>query len=173
VALAHLGDDAALATAARAISALTHADPRAGEACVLWCIAIDRAVREGRLDGARDGLDRLDRPGARDQWRSLFDEAESEPPTRFNPNGFVVTAFQAAHAAVHQTPVEGGDHLVRALRAAVHIGDDTDTVAAIAGSLLGARWGASAVPMEWRRKLHGWPGYTAADLVRLAVQTVG
>jgi ADP-ribosylglycohydrolase len=36
VALAHLGDDDAIAAAAQAISALTHADPQAGEACVLW-----------------------------------------------------------------------------------------------------------------------------------------
>ncbi|MGH8981626.1 MAG: ADP-ribosylglycohydrolase family protein [Acidimicrobiales bacterium] len=56
VALAHLGDDEALATAARAISALTHPHDLAGDACVLWCIAIDRAVREGRLDGIWDGL---------------------------------------------------------------------------------------------------------------------
>jgi hypothetical protein len=36
-------------------------------------------------------------------------------------------------------------------------GYDTDTVAAIAGGLLGAVYGASAVPAEWRRLLHGWP----------------
>ena len=56
VALAHLGDDAAIARAATEVSGLTHGDPLAGEACVLWCIAIDRAVREARLDGVWDGL---------------------------------------------------------------------------------------------------------------------
>ena len=43
------------------------------------------------------------------------------------------------------------DHLRLALDAAVRGGDDTDTVAAIAGGLLGAVYGASAVPAEWRR----------------------
>jgi ADP-ribosyl-[dinitrogen reductase] hydrolase len=62
-------------------------------------------------------------------------------------------------------------HLQHALEAAVGIGDDTDTVAAIAGSLLGAVWGVSAVPFRWRRMLHGWPGLTASDLVRLAVRS--
>ena len=39
---------------------------------------------------------------------------------------------------------------VEALHRAVHAGDDTDMVAAIAGSLLGARWGAGAILAEWR-----------------------
>jgi ADP-ribosylglycohydrolase len=65
VALSYLGDDAAIARAAREISDLTHADPVAGEACVLWSIAVDRAVREGRVDGVRDGLGVLDEARAK------------------------------------------------------------------------------------------------------------
>ncbi len=174
MALACLGDDDALVSAAMEISALTHGDPVAGEACALWCVAIDRAIREGRLDGARDGLDLL--PAAsRDVWRERLDEAERSPPSSFNPNGWAVAALQAAHAAIHQTPVpetQPARRLGEALKAAVRIGDDTDTVAAIAGSLLGARWGGSAVPLGWRRMLHGWPGYRARDLVRLAILAV-
>ncbi|MYS43040.1 hydrolase, partial [Streptomyces sp. SID5998] len=49
--------------------------------------------------------------------------------------------------------------------------DDTDTVAAIAGALLGARWGCSGIPLAWQRAVHGWPGLTGPDLVRLAVRT--
>ncbi len=38
-------------------------------------------------------------------------------------------------------------------------GNDTDTLAALAGALLGTPYGASAsVPDEWRLILHGWPG---------------
>ena len=51
-------------------------------------------------------------------------------------------------------------------------GGDTDTVAAIAGGLLGAAYGASAVPAEWRRVLHGWPGLGTRDLVALATRIV-
>ncbi len=47
-------------------------------------------------------------------------------------------------------------------------GHDTDTVAAIAGGLLGAAYGASAVPLQWRGLLHGWPGITARGVVKLA-----
>jgi ADP-ribosyl-[dinitrogen reductase] hydrolase len=174
VALAYLGDDAAMADAARAVAALTHADPLAGDSCVLWCIAIDRAVRESRLDGIHEGLDLLPAE-RRDRWRAALAEAGSRPTTSFTPNGFTVTALQAAYAAVIQTPVPqvGGRHLPAALDAAVRIGDDTDTVAAIAGSLLGARWGASAVPEGWRDLLHGWPGSRADDLQHLAARLAG
>jgi ADP-ribosylglycohydrolase len=173
VALAHLDDDAALVRAAMEISGLTHADPVAGEACVIWCVAIDRAIREGRLDGVRDGIDLLP-DDRRKFWFERIDEAVRNPPESFSPNGYVVTALQAAYAAITQTAVPEEQpcrHLVDALEAAVRIGDDTDTVAAIAGALLGARWGATAVPLEWKAKLHGWPGYGVADLVRLAVLT--
>jgi ADP-ribosylglycohydrolase/protein-tyrosine phosphatase len=65
----------------------------------------------------------------------------------------------------------GPAHFQRALEAAVRGGRDTDTVAAIAGGLIGGLYGASAVPAQWRRPLHGWPGVRARDLVRLAVMT--
>lgn len=68
VALAHLGDAEAIAEAARNVSALTHFDPVAGDACVLWCLAIDHAVRRGELD-VRVGLSHVDR----DFWQPLLD----------------------------------------------------------------------------------------------------
>jgi ADP-ribosyl-[dinitrogen reductase] hydrolase len=173
VALAHLGDDEGIARSARRVATLTHADPLAAESCVLWCVAIGRAVREQRLDGLRDGLALLPEE-RRGRWEEAIEAAETQPPETFTPNGFTVTALQAADAAVRQTPTppDPAGHLPAALEAAVRIGDDTDTVAAIAGSLLGARWGASAVPERWRRMLHGWPGLCADDLAGLAHATV-
>ena len=55
VALAYLDDEDAMVEAARAISELTHFDPDAGDACVLWCCAIRHAVLTGELD-VRIGL---------------------------------------------------------------------------------------------------------------------
>ena len=163
VALAHLGDRPAVAAAARAVSELTHTDPVAGDACALWSLAIDLAVRTGTLD-LRAGLDLVD--GA--YWEPLIDAAEAATPAAFvRNNGWVVSALQAAWSAVHAAP-----DLPSALNAAVAGGGDTDTVAAITGGLAGARWGGSAVPFRWRRMLHGWPGLRERDLVRLAALTV-
>ncbi len=175
VALYHLGVEAAMAETARAVAALTHADPLAGDACVLWCVGIDRAVREDRLDGVRDGLAWIPEE-RRERWAGWLAEAEAGPPERFRPNGFTVPALQAAWAAcLHTVADEAAPdrQLEVALHRAVGIGDDTDTVAAIAGALLGGRWGAAAIPAEWRAMLHGWPGLDADGLASLARTVAG
>jgi ADP-ribosylglycohydrolase len=167
VALFHLQDRDGCAVTARAVAELTHADPLCGDSSVLWSEAIRVAVLVGRLD-VESGLDLLPEE-RRDAWAGWLAEAVAGPPARFTGNGFTVTALQAAYAAIAHTPVPDGPapclHLQDALHAAVRIGHDTDTVAAIAGGLLGARWGASAVPWRWRRTVHGWPGRTGRDLV--------
>ena len=159
VALAYLDDEAGLVEAARAVSELTHYDPEAGDACVLWCLAIRHAVLTGVLD-ARIGLQHID-SDRREKWASRMDVAESSHPSDFKNNGWVVEALQAAWSAITTTPVLTddpaagifrADHLRLALDAAVRGGGDTDTVAAIAGGLLGAVHGASAVPTYWRTK---------------------
>jgi len=175
VAIAFLGDPGGLTEAATAISALTHFDPEAGEACVLWCHAMRHAVLTGRLD-ARAGLERLPGPG-RARWAERLKEAEHARPRDFTRNGWVVEALQAAWCAIATTPVPDDDpasgsfragHLRLALEEAVRGGRDADTVAAIAGGLLGAAYGASAVPARWRLQLHGWPGLRSRDLIALA-----
>ena len=169
VAIAHLDDPRALVEAAHRISQLTHGDPDAAEACVLWCLAIRHAVLTGELD-VRVGLGELD-PDAAAKWAARIDVAEASTPSAFGNNGWVVEAFQGAWSAIVTTRGTGrheADHLRLGLEAAVRGGGDTDTVAAIAGALLGAAYGASAVPATWRRRLHGWPGLRARDLTHLA-----
>ena len=164
LALAYLHDPEGLARAADAYSRLTHGDPVASEACVLWCEGVRRAVLEGSVDGVRDGVDLL-APSTRDRWRAWLDEAESAAPHTFANNGFVVSALQAAWSALTREP-EG---YAPAVHAAVRSGNDTDTVAAIAGTMAGARWGASGIPSEYLSAVHGWPGYRADDLTGLAL----
>lgn len=173
VALAYLDDEAGLTEAAAQLSRLTHYDPEAGEACILWCHAIRHAVLIGGLD-ARVGLGQLP-VSSRSSWAARLEAAEKARPADFARNGWVVQALQAAWCAIATTLVPGDDpagHLRLALEAAVRGGRDADTVAAIAGGLLGAVWGASAVPAGWRSALHGWPGLRAPDLAGLATAIV-
>ncbi len=163
VALAHLDDVEAMVEAARLTSALTHADPVAGDACALWCCAIAHAVRTGELD-VRVGLPHVDAG----YWAPLLDAAETVQPSHYAAsNGWVVAALLGAWSAISRT-----SGLVPGLHAAVQGGGDTDTVVAIAGQLLGAAYGGSAVPAAYRRRLHGWPGMRVRDLHRLAFLTV-
>lgn len=167
--LARLTERGYVAVAAR-IGELTHADPVSSEACGIWTYAVQHAVVHADFEGVHAALDLLE-PRRAEHWAGLLDEAERLPITGFPNNGWVVRALQTAWAAIVQTPVPDGEpsaHLRLALQNAVRAGGDTDTVACIAGGLLGARWGASAVPAEWSGALHGWPGYTADDLVRLS-----
>lgn len=171
VALAFLSrSEIELARAAAGASMLTHSDPDAVDACVLWCLAIRHAVLTGQLH-VRTGLPFLD-PDRRGLWEQRIVAAEASRPADFSNNGWVVEAFQGAWSAIISTASvnKGPEHLRAALEDAVRGGRDTDTVAAIAGGLLGAAYGVSAVPFEWRRRLHGWPGLTALDLQRLGME---
>ena len=172
-----------LARLASDISALTHANDDAIEACVLWTDAIRRAIdapvsRKGEMDWVglvTAGLD-LVAEEHRDLWSERLEACASTEPEEFSSNGWVVHALQAALSALVHTGVPAEQpcqHLRLAIERAVRIGDDTDTVAAITGSLAGAWWGATAVPLEWRGVLNGRIDYRtdplhAGDLDRLA-----
>lgn len=167
VALAFLTDRVSAASAARLIAELTHADPRATAAAVLWTEAIRVAVTDQALD-VRGGLDLLLNSRQRDFWEQVIREAEFAPPAA---NGDAVGAFQAAWYTLTHTPRHVGPEA--ALHAAVRLGGDTDTVASITGALAGALAGASAFPKRWVEKVHGWPGLDATDLTDLAVTLAG
>ncbi|WP_331731701.1 ADP-ribosylglycohydrolase family protein [Streptomyces sp. NBC_00073] len=179
IALAYLDDVEGMVRAATAISSLTHSDPQCVEACILWCSGIRTAVLEGTFDGVRQGIALLPE-NRRANWEDKLDEAEANDPHHWGRNGYVVTALQAAWSAITRTAIpelapEHGSfpaqHFQLAIEAAVRAGDDTDTVAAIAGALLGARWGVSAIPLAWQQAVNGWPNMSGPDLVRLAVLT--
>lgn len=167
VALGYLGDPAGTARAARAISDLTHYDPRAGDASVIWSIAIGHAIETGELDLER-GIAHIAIPEWQQWWRDRAAEARERMPWELEANnGWVVGAFQAAWSAIVHA-----ETLDATLELAVRCGDDTDTVAAIAGSLAGAVHGASALPPTLTEHLHGWLAEGAvgdrADLIALA-----
>jgi ADP-ribosylglycohydrolase len=178
------GEPARIAEYAAATTALTHPHPDCIDASVLWAVAIDRSIHFAPAsdepwdfaNAVRLGLPQLPAE-RRERWGRLIDEAVARPAVEFSNNGWVVHAFQAALAAIVRTSLPAGAapcrHLPAAIEAAVRCGHDTDTVAAIAGALLGARWGATAVPLRWRSLLRGQrinrePELAVNDLDRLA-----
>jgi len=159
-----------LATAAAAVAQLTHWEDDNLDACALWCATIRHGILTGELDlrgqlGVVPG-------GRRDRWATFIDDAlapGAHPRDFREANGWVVRAFQGALAAV-----AGATGPLDAIERAIRGGNDTDTVAAIAGSLAGAVWGADALPASYTRGLHGWPGIDATELARrarIAVET--
>lgn len=168
IALPYLSNPEAVAEVASSVSALTHADLDCREACIIWSKAIRHAILFENFDGIQLAINEL--PTFRQNyWNELFDAADAaSEASEFTNNGWVIHAIQAAYKAIMSTATETPEHLVLGINEAVRVGNDTDTVAAIAGALLGARWGYSAIPEKWLELLTGWPGYKAADLVALA-----
>lgn len=170
VALPFLSSIETVAEVASEVSALTHADLDCREACMIWSKAIRHAILFENFDGIQLAINDL--PTFRQNyWNDIFDRADAaSDASEFTNNGWVIHAIQAAFKVIMSTATETPEHLVLGIEAAVRVGNDTDTVAAIAGALLGARWGYSAIPKAWLDEIHGWPGYKAQDLVALADQ---
>ena len=168
VALPFLSKPEVLSDVASAVSALTPADLDCREACIIWSKAIRHAILFENFDGIQLAINDL--PSFRQSyWNELFDATESvQDASEFSNNGWVIHAIQAAFKVIMSTSTETPEHFVLGIEAAVRVGNDTDTVAAIAGALLGARWGYSAIPKSWLKEIHGWPGYKAKDLVKLS-----
>ncbi len=170
IGISFLWDRDLTAQAAKDIASLTHHDREVEESCVLWAEAMRVAVIDGVLD-IRVGLDLL-LEDSRDKWSALIDDADRGLVTP-RTNGYTVSALQCAWFAVNATKDYFGEAAVYdGVRRAVKLGGDTDTVAAIAGALLGARWGESAVPQKWKDALFGWPGMTGADLADMGERIV-
>ncbi|MGK2854329.1 MAG: ADP-ribosylglycohydrolase family protein, partial [Microbacteriaceae bacterium] len=129
---------------------------------------IRHAVLTGSPDGVRDYVEQAP-ASVRAYWGPLLDIAETGSPADFPNNGWVVHALQTAWWALTRAACD----LPETLEYCVRAGNDTDTTAAIAGGLVGACRGASAIPTEWKSLLHGYPGQTSVDLAATVRRVVG
>ncbi|MFD9498498.1 ADP-ribosylglycohydrolase family protein [Streptomyces sp. NPDC060035] len=159
---------AATMEAARRIAALTHGDRAAWEGTAVFHelvrVALDGGDPSAAVRGALDEVHTDDRA----RWATVLGpDWHPDDATEFN--GAVWPCLGTALWALRTTT-----GFERALAAAVDVGGDTDTVAAVTGGLAGAVYGLGAVPERWTRTLHvPLPGYgdrvlRAADLVSLA-----
>lgn len=149
------------------ISAITHDDPRAMVACAayneitaaLLTGAMAAAAVQGGLRAARDlGSQPVADAVALGQGLRLAEMvATGQIPLDGQAAGFVLDSLSLAVAAVldQRAPEE-------VLVDVVMLGNDTDTNAAIAGGLLGARDGSGAIPARWTSALQFAAEFKAA-----------
>ncbi|MEU4353966.1 ADP-ribosylglycohydrolase family protein [Streptomyces virginiae] len=158
--------------AARRIAALTHGDRAAWEGTAilheLVRVALDGADPLAVLPATLDHV----HPDHRERYaRVLAPDWHPRLATEFN--GAVWPCLGSAVWALRTTT-----GFAEAVRAAVDLGGDTDTVAAVTGALAGARYGQGAVPAHWAARLHvPLPGFGervlyADDLRTLAQRLV-
>ncbi|MDQ7825699.1 MAG: inositol monophosphatase family protein [Candidatus Eremiobacteraeota bacterium] len=137
-----------LAACARQDSSLTHQNQVCQDACAVFTVAIARAIAAG---GGAEEVYRFaegfaEKNACAPVLETLRNAAKEPPKDLTKQMGWVLLAFQNAfYQLLHAENMEEGvvDTVMR--------GGDTDTNAAIAGALLGALYGRSAVPLQWRQ----------------------
>ena len=137
-------------------AAITHSDDR----CLWGAAAVNLALREllyGNIYFVDEVLhrlkDRAPRPLLEAIHRVLREEQGDLPIAIAGESGYVVHCVEIAFwFAAHERTLE--DALVYLVQA----GGDTDTNAAVAGALLGARHGEISLPQRWMAQLPGAQG---------------
>ncbi len=180
------GDPEALGRMAREQSAITHASPECAAGAVAIAGAVALASRAGplahgefleSLAGWVGPVDRglavailgLERWGAREPPRAMEHllRAGLDPGAggtwRGVPGSVVPSVLWSLYAFL-RSPDDYWETVCTAIRA----GGDTDTTAALAGAMAGARLGPGAVPVDLAGVLHDRGEWRAADLERLA-----
>jgi ADP-ribosyl-[dinitrogen reductase] hydrolase len=155
LALWHTGTDLELVADAFDQSAVTHGHLRAKLCCALYCLWARRILQN-----------------AQNAWESavetlyeIFSEGtieRTEFETRIFPkdaifdvkgSGYVVDSLRAARWA------NGNKTYEETVKAAISLGDDTDTTACIAGGIAGLKFGINSIPERWRENLRGEKTY--------------
>ncbi len=126
----------------RALSSLTHGHPVSVTACEIYLVLAEALIA---------GADRaLLRPLLEDRAAPYgrLPQVPDLPQEEISSSGYVVSALEASVWCLF-TAESFEDCVVRA----VQLGGDTDTIAAIAGSLAGLLWGMDAIPAQWKEAL--------------------
>ena len=129
-----------------ATCAVTHFAPGAQWSCILVNAAIAMLVRghEPNRDDLILAASQDDAPAELIAWTLAIPEAINERIAEERVSGHTYLCMQAALWCL-----DTDDGLEDALTRIVNAGGDTDTNAAVAGAVLGARFGASAIPQRW------------------------
>jgi ADP-ribosylglycohydrolase len=147
------GSDAELVSAAMAQSRVTHGHLRAQICCALYCLwargIVDGVAPEDAWASAVATLRGMWSEFTPERAELEFHIRPDDPPDG-RGQGYVVDALRSSRWAVATTA-----SYEAAVKAAVALGNDTDTTACIAGGVAGLRYGIAGIPRRWRDGLRG------------------
>ncbi|MEV3911667.1 ADP-ribosylglycohydrolase family protein [Streptomyces canus] len=159
--------------AARRLAALTHGDRAAWEGTAVFHELIRVALAgDDPLDAVEATLGTV-HPEHRPRYATVL-AIDWHPDQATEFNGAVWPCLGSAVWALRTTT-----SYETAVRAAIDLGGDTDTVAAVTGGLAGAVYGLAAVPERWTAPLHvPLPGFAdrvlrTSDLANLTRRLTG
>jgi ADP-ribosylglycohydrolase len=150
LALWHHGTDAELVADAHAQSRVTHGHLRSQICCALYCLWARQMLADHPEPwrAAVATLRDLYRTNAAAQAELEFSIRPDDPPEG-RGSGYVVDCLRSARLVL-----EAGVY-AQVVKAAVALGNDTDTTACVAGGIAGVRDGVHAIPERWRGQLCG------------------
>lgn len=140
-----------------AMSAVTHNHQHAQEACWLLTLALADEIAGNSVSASGfAGQLWIDPELRRSEMATrISSRLRDKDDLPYDPGAFPergraeFTLYVALWALKYSTSFEHGIEL------AIRVGGDTDTYAAVAGSLLGARYGYSAIPKGWCETIKG------------------
>jgi ADP-ribosylglycohydrolase len=150
LALWHWGTDRELVADAHLQSQVTHGDAYCQVCCALYCLWARRLLDQTKSPWV-DAVTAL-----REIYQSnltfldILDWAvQPDDQPEGCGSGYVIDALQSARMVMAVGDYE------QVVKAAIALGDDTDTTACIAGGVAGIRDGIDAIPARWYEQLRG------------------
>lgn len=150
LALWHQGSDAGLVADAHAQSAVTHGHLRAQVCCALYSLWARRSLADAAASwvDAVATLRQIYGAGSPEHME-LDQQIRPDAPPAGTGSGYVVDCLNSARLALEAGPYAA------TVKAAIALGNDTDTTACVAGGIAGAQQGLAAIPGRWIDALRG------------------
>ena len=135
------------------VSAMTHGHIRSKIACGIYAFVLWEILNEQSIDAVKEGLQKAELYYQNEGELKFFNRIFSKTfiitkREDIKSSGYVVDTLEAAIWCLLTTS-SYRDCVLKA----VNLGEDTDTVAAIAGGLAGALYGYNSIPGEWLEDL--------------------
>ncbi len=144
--------DPRLAEESEELSRITHADERCVDACIAFNAVLSSLVHQGPdvEQALRAALLQL-KARNHEVQELVKGVLRNDPPRHAESSiGYVLLCLERALIALRDAP-----SFEEGLIQVVNQGGDTDTNAAVAGALLGARFGHNSIPARWIHELLG------------------
>ena len=150
LALWHKGTVEELVADAHKQSLVTHGHLRSQVCCALYCVWARLTLKDfpAPWTTAVTTLRRIygHNTPEHDELEQSLPNDQTTPPTG---SGYVVDCLRSARWATEAGSYE------QVVKAAISLGNDTDTTACVAGGIAGIRDGIDAIPQRWRTRLRG------------------
>lgn len=146
-------DDAEILDIVKNTSSLTHAHEQSVLGCFIYVQFVIFLLNGSSLEDAYSRIQKLNYSMFLDETVAVYQRILQDDIFHFDLNsihsgGYIVHTLEAVLWTIFHT-----HNYSDAILTSVNLGDDTDTVAAITGSIAGILYGYDSIPVSWIEKL--------------------